>query len=386
MDRFDVAVVGAGILGLATAHHAAADGQRVVVLERDARAEGASVRNFGMVWPVGQPSGPRLERALRSRQHWLGVVTASGLHHRAAGSLHLAYHPDELALIEEFVARETSWGRECAVLTPAETLRRSSSVVGDGLLGALWSPTEVNVDPMEVVADLPVWLAGRGVDLRFGCTVVEVEPGRLRTSAGEVVEAERIVVCAGAVRDLLFPDLLGSAPLRLCKLQMLRTAPQPGAGWDLGPMLAAGATLAHYPAFHGLAALDAVRRRFAETTLSRFGIHVMASQTASGAVTLGDSHEYDADVGPFDRTEIDDAVLGYATTFLSVPDARIAERWHGTYVTTTDGSPAVVCAPDPAIRVLTGVGGAGMTISFAVAEEVWRSFGDASPPLHLDLA
>ena len=57
MGRYDVAVVGAGIVGLACALAAARRGLSVVVIDRDAQANGASIRNFGFVTVTGQPRG-----------------------------------------------------------------------------------------------------------------------------------------------------------------------------------------------------------------------------------------------------------------------------------------------------------------------------------------
>src|SRR5690606_12854799 len=67
-QRADIAVVGGGIVGLAVALATARQGRQVVLFERSDPAVGASVRNFGLVWPIGQPTGPTHDLALRSRE------------------------------------------------------------------------------------------------------------------------------------------------------------------------------------------------------------------------------------------------------------------------------------------------------------------------------
>src|SRR5215813_11385604 len=87
----DVGIVGAGILGLAHAYAAARRGRRVVVFERDIRASRASVRNFGLVWPIGQTHGAMHQLALRSRADWLQVLKETALPFWPTGSFFLNY-------------------------------------------------------------------------------------------------------------------------------------------------------------------------------------------------------------------------------------------------------------------------------------------------------
>ena len=51
--KYDLIIVGAGILGTAHAYHAANKGLKVLILEKDNFPVGSTVRNFGQVVPSG---------------------------------------------------------------------------------------------------------------------------------------------------------------------------------------------------------------------------------------------------------------------------------------------------------------------------------------------
>ena len=369
-----VAVIGGGIVGLAHAWAAARHGAEVTLFERHPQAIGASIRNFGMVWPIGQANGPRHRAALRSRERWLELAGEVGFWHDPCGSLHLAHREDELAVLAEFCDLAPSLGYECQLLTSAETLRRSPAVNPEGLLGAMWSGTEICVDPREVIAKVPRWLHERfGVELQFATTINRVELPLVEASDGRRWEVDRVFVAGGADLQTLYPEVLDSAGFRHCKLQMLRTLPQP-AGWRIGPMLASGLTLRHYPTFAVCKSLRALKQRIASETpeLDRYGIHVMAAQNGRNEIVLGDSHEYSDCPTPFDRAEIDELMLRELRTLLRLPDWTISERWHGVYVKLEDEI-QFVREPQEGVTIVVASGGSGMTMSFGLAEQMWST-------------
>ena len=366
---FDDAVVGAGVMGLAHAFHLARRGRRVIVFERSRQACGASVRNFGMLWPIGQPAGSLHELAMRSRELWLEVLAASRLWHDTCGSLHLAYHDDEAQVLAEFASATARANQPCELLTAEQVAGRSQAVKQAGLVAGLWSPTETCVDPRRVVGQLPDWLTREfGVRFEFGTAVTAYDQPSVH-AGGKTFTASRLFVCAGDDFQTLYPDAFVDAGFARCKLQMMRSRPY--EDWRLGPMLAGGLTLRHYKNFENCPTLPAVKNRIAQENpeFDRYGIHVMASQNGRGELVIGDSHEYDDDIEPFDKPQIDRMILDYLDTFLDAPDLQIASRWHGMYAKLPRDA-YFVARPAEGVTVSTGVGGAGMTLSFGVAERV----------------
>lgn len=375
MPKVDIAIVGAGIVGLAHAYLAARSGQTVAVIERNPAALGASIRNFGMVWPIGQPAGAMHQLALRSRELWIRMLTEAQLPCLATGSLHAAYREDELAVGEEFSQKAPSLGYDCAWLSPAEAISRSGALCIEGLLGALWSPTELTVDPRQIGRSLPRFLVERyGVQFHFNCAVQRIEDLSVQ-SPNLRVEARAIIVASGDDFQTLFPECFHDSHLTRCKLQMMRTAPQP-AGWQLGPSLAFGLTFNHYPTFQICTALETLKKRIAQEMpeFDRWGIHVMVSQMPSGELTIGDSHEYGLEVDIFDKPEVNRLILDYAKTYLRVPKMEIAEQWHGVYAKHPE-HPYLLCIPAEGVRVVTVTSGIGMTISFGLADRTLREMG-----------
>lgn len=366
--RTDALVIGGGVLGLGHAIAALRAGLRVTLCERDAVARGASVRNFGMIWPIGQPAGADQRTALRSRELWGQVAAEAGFRCAGVGSLHLAYAEDEWRVLEEFAA--TSPLLDLELWTPEEAIAARPGIVRQDLCGALFSPHEANVDPGVAVRAMHRWMREQGADVRLGSPVVQLGEGRAVLADGSMVAADRTVLCSGDDFASLLPDAFDPDDLVRCRLQMMSLGPQPD-GFVLGPMLAAGLTLSHYEGFAQCPSLPALRARLErelEPLVAR-GIHVMVSQGDDGRLIVGDSHDYEPPYAPGLDARTEQLILDQLATFFRAPNATVQRRWSGSYAKCTKGRSLFRATPLPGVEVVTGVGGSGMTRSLAIGEQ-----------------
>jgi FAD dependent oxidoreductase TIGR03364 len=365
-------VIGAGIVGLATARALAQQGFSVKVFERTDKAVGASIRNFGMIWPIGQTTGKMYDRAIRSRNVWKEIAPKADFWHEAAGSLHLAYHPDEWQVLQELHAVFTKEGRPVRLLDKDAVAALSGAVVTRGLLGGLHSLDEVIVDPREAIAALPGWLSEQyPIAFFWGKGVSYISDQIVYIGNDEEYEADLIFVCNGADFETLYPEHFSEQPVTKCKLQMMRLVSQPQE-WRIGPALCGGLSLIHYNSFKAAPSLTALRERYAAELPDylQWGIHVMVSQNGRGELTIGDSHEYGLTHDPFDKEVINRKIMDYLRGFACFKDWAVSETWNGVYAKLTDGEADLFFSPEPYVYVINGVGGAGMTLSFGLAEEL----------------
>lgn len=362
-------VTGAGIVGLAMARALAIKGYNVTVIERSPRAMGASVRNFGMIWPVGQPDGELYERAMRSSRIWKETCSDAKIWFEQAGSLHLAFREDELDVLNELAAIYKN--REYRVLQPKEVIQLSPFAAMNGLKGALYSRDEVIVDPRAAIHHLPAWLEEKyKVKFIWGRTVTEISSPDVYFG-DEMISADRIFVCNGADFETLYPRLFAEQQIIKCKLQMMRLMP-PAEKTRIGPALCGGLSLLHYRSFKVAPSLSVLQNRYRKEMEEYldYGIHVMVSQNHAGELTVGDSHEYSHNPDPFCRQHINQLIIEYLKKITRFNCDHLLETWNGVYAKMTNGETELLLQPEQAVMIVNGLGGAGMTLSFGLAEEI----------------
>ncbi len=367
--HYDLAIVGGGIVGLAHALAAARQGLRTAVFERHEKPRGASARNFGMLWPIGQNHGLVRARALRSLETWRELFAGAGIWSDPCGSLLLARREEELDVLSEFLPASAQEGYDCVLLSPAEVATVAPGVRQEGLLGALHSRQEILVNPTQALSRLTAFLRERhGTSFYFGTEVHQAEAPSIETTAGKF-HAERALICSGSDFETLFPATFRESGITRCKLQMMKTAPQPGA-WKLGAMVTDGLTFRRYQAFRDCPSYPLLQKRILaeHEELDLLGITVLAAQNGDAEVILGDSHHYAWTPPEAAEPGIDEKIISYLQNLVELPRPRISERWSAVYSSHPQRT-EMILDPADSTRIVLASGGNGLTTSFALAEE-----------------
>jgi FAD dependent oxidoreductase TIGR03364 len=362
---FDLAVVGAGIIGLSCARAAALRGLRVLVIDRDAQANGASVRNFGLVVVAGQERGAAWNRARRSCAIWRQVAQEAGIKILQRGLWMMARRPEALPIFEAYL--NTEMGEGCEILSRQAAQARCSELAGTGLEAVLASSNSIRVDSRQAIPKIADWLECRfGVQFLRHASVLSVEPPRLETSRG-TVQAGAVAVCPGDDLSGLYAPRIFAYNVTRCKLQMLKVA---SPGFSLPGALMSDLSLLRYAGYSKLPEAAPLRARLEaeQGEHLKHGVHLIVVQSADGSLIVGDSHHYAATPDPFADARVDDLILEEFAAAMGRRAAAVLERWTGTYASAE--RTMFIDAPSPAVRLVMVTSGSGASTGFALGEEV----------------
>jgi FAD dependent oxidoreductase TIGR03364 len=365
-DGFDLAVIGGGVIGLAHAYWAAKAGLRVAVIEKDSRANGASIRNFGFVTVTGQERGDSWSLARRTRDVWAEVAPKAGVRVQQQGLYLTARSAEAVVVIEAFLA--TEMGEGCSLMTPAAFRDRCAGLGGTDLKGALYSPHDLRVESRTAIPALAAWLeAALGVTFFNETVAFDAAPPRLSTSRGPI-EAAAVVVCPGDDFVTLYPERIAGYGLKKCRLSMLKLA---DPGFRLPGALMSDLGLTRYRGYSALPEARALDAKLRAEHPSAFdnGVHLIVAQGADGGLVVGDSHHYDHLPGPFAPAEAEYDILDEFRRATGRAAPPVLERWTGVYASADDRT-YLVDTPEPGVRLVIVTSGTGASTGFGIAERV----------------
>jgi FAD dependent oxidoreductase TIGR03364 len=363
---FDLAVVGAGILGLSCALAAARRNLKVVVIERSPLAQGASVRNFGLITVTGQDPGTIWPLARRTRDVWKEVAAQAGIPILQRGVWIPAQRPESAAVLEAFIRTETAEG--CELLSAAAALSRCPELRTRGLQAALWSPHDLRIESRAAIPALASWLAREhGVTFLWETAVREADAPVVQTSRGPVA-AGMVVVCPGDDLETLFPEQIKAAGISRCTLQMLRLE---SPGFVLPGTLMSDLSLVRYGGFAELPEAAILRRHLLQDQPEYFqhGIHLLVAQGGDGSLVVGDSHDYGAAPVVFAEERVAELLLEEYRAVTGRLAPAVRERWMGTYAV-AEGRTVLIEAPTARTRLVMVTSGIGASTGFAIGEQV----------------
>lgn len=361
--EFDLAVVGAGILGLATALAAHKKGLRTVVIEEQSRCVAASVRNFGFVTVSGQRRGEHWQRAMRSRDIWADIAPKAGINIEHKGLYMPAQRPEAMAVADAFL--HTEMGEHCRWLSRQEIQQKLPFITP--CEGVLYSPHELRVESRTAIEKLALWLQAQGVTFMRQTSVYGMDMPTIDTSRG-AIRAQRCVVCPGIEAERLYPQQVADIGVKHCTLQMLRV--KPSTPVNLDGALMSDLSFARYDGFadlpEGKKLSELIRQQQPEYVAA--GIHLIVVQSNDGSWVVGDSHVYDSAEHPFRDERIDQLILQELNTLMPSVEVSVTERWLGVYSSADD----VVHKSRPQDHVVLGIvtSGTGASTGFAFAEEL----------------
>ncbi|HUX43126.1 MAG TPA: FAD-dependent oxidoreductase [Terracidiphilus sp.] len=352
-ESFDVAILGAGIVGAACARECATHGLKTAVFDASDVGGGATAAGMGHI-VVMDDSPAQMDLTRWSVELWrqLASELPPQAEFEARGTIWVAADEEEMAEVRRKQKLYSSAGTETDILDSRE-LAEAEPQLRPGLAGGLLVPSDAVLYPPCAAAHLLQKATEMGAWTATGKRVVEAGQGRVRLADGTEVHARYIVNACGTDA----PSLTPSVPIRKRRGHLVITERYPG--------------FAH----HQLVELGYLKSAHALATDS-VAFNVQPRQT--GQLLIGSSREYDAD-----DKQINHALLAWmvrrAQEYMPAIGALQAIRvWTGFRAATPDKLPLIGPWPeDESVFLATGHEGLGITTSLATGKLLLASITGA---------
>lgn len=374
--KYDLIVIGGGVLGTFHAYHALQKGLKVAIIEKDKLPVSATVRNFGQVVPSGMDTKWQ-NYGRESLKIYSDIQSQFDISIRKNGSVYLASNDEEVQLIEELSIINKNNGYESLLLTKEQCLEKYSGLRNDYIKAGLFFPEEVTVEPRIMINRLLEFLIKNKGLAYFGNTKVVRCDSLLNevvvlTANGEIHKTSKVILCCGSEFKTLYPDVFAKSDLEVTKLQMLQTKPQ--ADYQLKGSVLTGLSIRRYEAFYECPSFHGIKAKEASDSFEKeWGVHILFKQAVDGSVIIGDSHEY-ADAANIDdlgfdlRMDVDEFMITEAKKIFNLPTFEIQNRWYGMYSQCKEND-IFEHTIENNIHIVTGIGGKGMTGSAGFSKE-----------------
>ncbi|OCK44299.1 oxidase [Tenacibaculum soleae] len=367
-SKYDLIVVGGGVLGTFHAFHAAKKGLSVAILERDSKPQGATVRNFGQVVPSGMNQKWQ-NFGRESLSIYKDIQSQFDITIRQNGTVYLASNDEEVQLIEELHQINKNNNYTSQLLNKKQCLDKYAGLRSAYCKAGLFFPDEVTVEPKTMINRLHTFLSAQNnIQINYNTTVINTQEVNnhvvVTASNGIDYKASKVIICNGADFKILYPSIYNNSDLVVSKLQMMQTKPQ--KNYTLDGSILTGLTIRRYEAFEECASWKQIKAKEDSNSFSKkYGIHILFKQAADGSVIIGDSHEYASaqninDLGFDLNEEIDDYMIAEAKKIIDLPTYDIQYKWAGFYSQCKEKDIFEYNVSDN-VHVITGIGGKGMT-------------------------
>jgi glycine/D-amino acid oxidase-like deaminating enzyme len=326
-ERVDVAIIGGGIIGAATALFLAERGISVAVCEKGEMGHEQSGRNWGWVRVMGRDIA-EIPMALESQRLWegLGQRVGADLGFARSGVVYVADTPAELAKHVEWLEQTSQYQLGSRLLDSRE-IERVLPGSARSYAGALFTPNDARAEPQKAVPAIARRVRELGGHVLTNCAVrgLETTAGRVSGVITEkgVISCQTAVLCGGAWSRLFLGNLGIDFPQLKILGSVLRTAPMDG------------------PPTHAVGASDYAFRKRAD------GGYTIAHRGANVAHVVPDSFRLFADFLPALKKQRHELRVRLGDRFLI--EARTPRRWAMDETTPFERVRVLDPAPDEAI-------------------------------------